>query len=167
MFSWVLISFACTHRNKSWSCWRKKFFLQMQKLFSKLSKTFEKWINFPWNVKVFKSIFFFLLFLILLSLSQKFLLAKNCFMEFFLHWPFLVASLNFLPHLLSFFTIFFHENFQKFVESVVLIHQTHSSMEYFWKNLSLWSRKLKSLKYYKLHSIFFFYNAKQNPQASR
>lgn len=85
MFPQVLISFACT-QNKSWSCWKKKIFLQMQKLFSKLSKTFEKWINFsPWNVKVFKSIFFFLLpFLILRSLTQKFFLAKNCFMEFFL-----------------------------------------------------------------------------------
>ena len=54
----VLISFGL-HKKTS-SVLKENF--QMQKLFSELSKTFEKWINFfsfLRNVKVFQLVFFF------------------------------------------------------------------------------------------------------------
>lgn len=88
-FSRVLISLSfptCTASKEQKLVLLKRsssFLCKCKSYFSELSKTFEKWINFPsWKCKSFLLDFFRLF----LFIPKKFflLLEKNCFMVFFL-----------------------------------------------------------------------------------
>lgn len=104
----------------------------MQKLFSELSKTFEKWINFP--PSECKS---FLLHFS--SFTQNFFFfEKNCFMVFFLGKVLNSST----PQSLTINCF-----------NGVRQNQSFEFIKIIEENLSLSSIELKSLKHYKLHSF--------------
>lgn len=127
--SWVLIPFACTRKLVvlEWI----EISLQMQKLFSELSKTFEKWINFPpWKCESFRLDF----------LSLAFFLVRNFFLS---------------PGKELFYGIFAEENFGPLFISAncsngVRQHQSFEFIKLIERKPQLYGAYNESLKCYKL-----------------